>query len=90
MGRISVENSHFYDTMVIIRMCSPNLAHEMINVSRYGTIEAIPSVFHTLPECFEAQEIDEKVRLANAKYDRRIEQYDRSEKQWIPVFPLRW
>lgn len=61
---------------------SPDFAHDIINESRYGAIEAIESVLHRMPEQFEAQEINEMVRLANLKYDKRIEQYNRGEKQW--------
>ena len=61
---------------------SPALAHDMINSNRYTTLDAINSVLHTMPEHFTADEVEEMKRLANAKYDARIEQYDCHEKQW--------
>ena len=61
---------------------SPALAHDMINAGRYTTLDAIGSVLHTMPEHFTAEEVEEMKRLTNAKYDTRIGQYDRGEKQW--------
>ena len=61
---------------------SPALAHDMINAGRYTALDAIESVLHTMPEYFTAEEVEEMKRLANAKYDTRIEQYERGEKQW--------
>ena len=61
---------------------SPALAHDMINANRYTALDAIESVLHTMPEHFTAEEVEEMKRLANAKYDTRIEQYERGEKQW--------
>ena len=61
---------------------STALAHDMINANRYTSLEAIDSVLQTMPEHFTAAEVEEMKRFANAKYDTRIEQYDRGEKQW--------
>ena len=61
---------------------SASLALDMINSNRYTDLDAIESVLHTMPEHFTTQEVDEMKRLANAKYDARIEQYQRGEKQW--------
>lgn len=61
---------------------SPALAHDMINASRYTSLDAIDSVLHTMPEHFMAEEVEEMKRLANAKYDTRIKQYECGEKQW--------
>ena len=58
------------------------LAHDMINANRYTTLDGIEAVLHSMPEHFTVQEIEEMKRLANAKYDTRIMQYDRGEKQW--------
>ena len=35
-----------------------------------------------MPEHFSDREIDEMKGLANAKFDVRVRQYDRGEKQW--------
>lgn len=61
---------------------STAMAHDMINASRYTALDAIDSELHTMPEHFTAEEVEEMKRFANAKYDTRIEQYDRGEKQW--------
>ena len=54
----------------------------MINANRYTSLDAIDSVLQTMPEHFTAAEVEEMKRLTNARYDTRIEQYDRGEKQW--------
>lgn len=59
-----------------------SLALDMINANRLAALDAIDSVWHTMPEHFTAQEVGEMKRLTNAKYDTRIEQYHRGEKQW--------
>lgn len=61
---------------------SASLALDMINANRYSALDGIDSVLHTMPEHFTTQEVEEMKRLANAKYDTRIEQYQRGEKQW--------
>lgn len=61
---------------------STALAHDMINANRYTSLDAIDSVLQTMPKHFTAAEVEEMKRLTNAKYDTRIEQYDRGEKQW--------
>lgn len=61
---------------------SASLALDMINANRYTALDGIDSVLHTMPEHFTTQEVEEMKRLANAKYDTRIEQYQRGEKQW--------
>lgn len=61
---------------------SASLALDMINSNRQTTLDGIESVLHTMPEHFTVGEIEEMKRLANVKYDTRIEQYNRGEKQW--------
>ncbi len=58
------------------------LAIDMINANRYCEIEGIESVLAAMPEHFTADEAAEMKRLVNEKYDLRIAQYDRGEKQW--------
>lgn len=60
----------------------PSLALDMINANRYTALDGIESVLHTMPEHFSVEEIEEMKRLTNAKYDTRIKQYQRGEKQW--------
>lgn len=61
---------------------SESLALDMINSNRYTALDGIESVLNTMPKHFTAREVEEMKRLANAKYDMRIEQYQRGEKQW--------
>lgn len=61
---------------------SASLALDIINANRYTALDGIDSVLHAMPEHFTTQEVEEMKRLANAKYDTRIEQYQRGEKQW--------
>lgn len=61
---------------------STSLALDMINANRYTALDIIESVLYTMPEHFTTQEIKEMKCLTNAKYDARIEQCKRGEKQW--------
>ncbi len=61
---------------------SASLAIDMINANRYTALDGIESVLHTMPEHFTTEEVEKMKHLANAKYDTRIEQYKRGEKQW--------
>lgn len=61
---------------------SAQMAHDMINANRYSDLEAIDSVSKSLPEHFKDEKIEEMKRLANLRYDARIDLYDRGEKQW--------
>ncbi len=60
----------------------PAFAHNIINADRYSDIDAVNSVLYTMPEHFSIEEIEEMKRLIHAKYDTRIAQYNRGEKQW--------
>lgn len=61
---------------------STNIAHDIINANRLTTLDGIESVLHTIPEHFTTEEVEEMKCLTNQKYDLRIEQYNREEKQW--------
>ena len=61
---------------------SAKVAHEMINADCHGTLDAVDSAVHALPGQFSEEEIDAVKRSIHQKYDRRIAQYDRGEKQW--------
>ena len=61
---------------------SPEMAHQIINANRLCALDGIEFVLHTLPEHVSPEEIDKMKRLTNAKYDARIAQYERDEKQW--------
>ena len=63
--------------------CVPKeMAVLMINAGRYNDLDAIQSVWETMPERVTKEEIDEMTRLANQKYDRRIQKYLSGEKEW--------
>ena len=61
---------------------SAELAHDIINANRYSDLDRIDSVLYSMSEHFTVEEIEEMKRLTNVKYDTRIQQYDRGEKQW--------
>lgn len=67
---------------------SVSLALDMINANRYTALDSIESVLHTMAEHFTTQEVEEMKRLTNAKYDARIEQYKRGEKQWDTIVSI--
>ena len=58
------------------------MAVSMINASRYNDLDAIQSVLETMPERVTKEEIEEMTRLANRKYDLRIQKYLAGEKEW--------
>lgn len=57
-------------------------AHEIINAERHGALGSVDSVIHALLGQFSEEEIDAVKRSIHQKYDKRIAQYDRGEKQW--------
>lgn len=61
---------------------SLDMAHDMINANRYTEIEAIESALHIAPNQITIEETEKMKRLTNVKFDKRIKQYDRGEKQW--------
>lgn len=61
---------------------SKEMAVLMINAGRYNDLDAIQSVWETMPGRVTKEEIDEMTRLANQKYDRRIQKYLSGEKEW--------
>ncbi|MBR3927917.1 MAG: class I SAM-dependent methyltransferase [Clostridia bacterium] len=61
---------------------SREMAIDMINAGRHNDLEAIKSVWETMPERVTREEIDEMTRLANRKYDLRIQKYLSGEKEW--------
>lgn len=61
---------------------SSDMAYNMINANRYTSIDAIEATLHTMPDLVTIEETEEMKHFVNAKYDMRIEQYDRGEKQW--------
>ncbi len=60
----------------------PVLAHDIIDADRYSDLDGIDAALHSMPEHFTAEEAEEMKRLTNMKYDARIAQYERGERQW--------
>lgn len=58
------------------------MARDMINAERQSSLDAIESVLYSLPEYFTDDEVGRMKELTNAKYDLRLKQYERGEKQW--------
>lgn len=59
-----------------------DMAIEMINAHRYNDLDAIKSAKDSLPAHVTDEEFSEMTRLANEKYDKRIEKYLSGEKEW--------
>lgn len=60
----------------------PDMALDIINASRHNDLDAIASVWETMPDRVTKEEITEMKRLTNEKYDRRIQKYLSGEKEW--------
>lgn len=58
------------------------LARDMIEAERYSELDAVDSVLRFMPEHILEEEAIEIKRLVNARYDVRVRQYERGEKQW--------
>ena len=61
---------------------SPHMALTMIEAQRSNDLDALASVKNTIPEQGTDAELAQMRRLINAKYDLRLAQYARGEKQW--------
>lgn len=59
-----------------------DMAIQMINAHRYNDLDAITSAKDSLPGHVTEEEFKEMSRLANEKYDKRIEKYLSGEKEW--------
>lgn len=58
------------------------LAHDMINANRYTELDAVESAAQMMPQHVTSQESEKMKRMINERYDTRIAQYERHEKQW--------
>ncbi len=58
------------------------LAMAIIESDANADLEAIDRVHRTMPQVVSASEIEEMKRKIRAKYDLRVEQYKRGQKQW--------
>lgn len=60
----------------------PQMARDMINAHRGTKLDAFASALRTMPERVSAEEIEELKAAANIRYDKRLELYERGDKQW--------
>ncbi len=58
------------------------ISHAMINANRKCAIDNIESLTRIGTGIVSDSEIEELKRIVNAKYDKRIELYDKGIKQW--------
>lgn len=61
---------------------SKEMAYAMINANRQGSLDSAEGLLHIAKEVVTESEIEELKRLINAKYDTRLELYDKGIKQW--------
>lgn len=82
-GFDSISTAYAVSNLTPDNECVPKeMAVLMINAGRYNDLDAIQSVWETMPGRVTKEEIDEMKRLANQKYDRRIQKYLSGEKEW--------
>jgi len=62
--------------------CSAEMAHAMINADRQNDLDNARRLLDIASEVVTASEVEELKELIHAKYDKRIQLYDRGMKQW--------
>ena len=67
---------------------TPELAREMILSGKYNDAEALEAAAYTLGDRLDAAEVEIIRRRIDAKYEARLEQYARGDKQWDTVVNL--
>ncbi|MBO6040281.1 MAG: methyltransferase domain-containing protein [Oscillospiraceae bacterium] len=67
---------------------APDLAREMILSGKYNDAEALEAAARTLGDKLDAAEVESIRRRIDVKYEARLEQYARGEKQWETVVNL--
>lgn len=61
---------------------SPALARDIIDAERYMELENLDSLAYSLGEQLGEGELEKMRRLVNRRFDARLAQYERGEKQW--------
>ena len=61
---------------------SKKTAHAMINANRQVSLDGADDLLRIATDVVTADEVEELKRIINAKYDKRIELYDKGIKQW--------
>lgn len=61
---------------------SKEMAYAMINANRQCAIDSVNGLLNIASDVVSGSEVEELKRLVNAKYDKRLELYNKSIKQW--------
>lgn len=61
---------------------SKEMAHAMINANRQCAIDSVDGLLNIASGVVSCSEVEELKLLVNAKYDKRLELYDKGIKQW--------
>lgn len=61
---------------------SPEMAYAIINANRQAELGGVDHLLHSAADVVTHPEVQELKRIVNAKYDKRLELYDRGVKQW--------
>lgn len=61
---------------------SSEMAQAMMNANRYTALEAVDSVLRFMPRQITVEECQAMKNIIEEKYNTRIEQYQKGEKQW--------
>lgn len=67
---------------------APELARDIINADRHSELDAIASVERSHPGNCSRDELLQMTRLANQRYDLRIAQLEKGQKQWDVTLAL--
>ena len=61
---------------------SKEMAYAMINANRKSDLESVDKLLYIAAHEVSSSDVEELKRLVNAKYDKRLELYDKGLKQW--------
>lgn len=63
-------------------------AYAMIDANRQTELDAVNALPRIAPDAVQSAEVEEMLRCVNSRYDRRIQLYDKGEKQWDTVVSM--
>ena len=81
--RVNVDMFTFVDYAPDNASVSEDVAVEQINCHRMHSLASMQKALHFSPDALHPAEQDTLVKLINARYDRRIEQYRGGERLWV-------
>ena len=64
------------------------IARDIIEEGRMSDLDGLHSAARTLPDFVAAEDVQKMTELINKKYDERLAQYGRGEKQWDTAISL--